>query len=165
MAPRSDTARGLRPARICEFAGVIRQTRDKWVDRGLLSARVDCGELDVVELVALKTLYASVRKSHVPIAWTQVQPKLRETIPATGFVLVWDVQARRASFAHDATQVFQLVTHGRPVQVVDLATPIDLARKAFRNEVDAGRSDRLRPPRSRTRLLASSERGSPDDVQ
>jgi hypothetical protein len=163
MARPSDAtraARTLRPIRICEMAGVSRQTRQKWVDRQLLAQRSECGELELIELVVLRALYASIRKSHVPIAWGHVQPRLRDAIPAESVTVVWDMQTRVAVLASEESDVFALVAHGRPVQVLDLGTEIALARQAFRNEVDTQRATRRTS--SRTAAPRSSSHGGKD---
>jgi hypothetical protein len=155
MARRADDERSITRSRVCEIGGVNRQTRDKWAARGLLLNRDRCGELDLVELVVLSTINRTIRKGHVPIAWNQVRAKLREGLPTSGLTLVWDVQARKAEFARDERAIVDLVRHGRPVHVIDLAAPIDAARRAFRNELAAsqvGQPEQVRSRQSAERL-------------
>lgn len=152
MPARSDAIPRLRGSRLCEISGVLRQTRDKWAARGLLRAADDYDEFDLVELVVLNLLFSSLKKSHVPIAWRQVQPKLRDLLPSPVLTLVWDPQNRKAEFAFEAETIVALVNHGRPVHVIDLGPPVFRAREAFRRDTDARRAqptaDQLLAPRT-----------------
>jgi hypothetical protein len=149
MVHRPDVTRAISRSRLCEIGGVNRQTRDKWVARGLLPDNAPCGELDLIALVVLNALYGTIKKGHVPIAWRQIESDLRQSVPAGGLKLVWDIQARKAALASDDASVVELVRHGGPVHVIDLAERIDAVRTAFRNELSAGPSHPIRK-RSRT---------------
>jgi hypothetical protein len=148
MAPTPDAPRSIRPSRVCEICGVLRQTRQKWIDRGLLQERSACGEIDLMETVVLRILFATIRKSHVRIAWQQIQHRLRETIPNQGLTIIWDVERREATLVTADASVIGAVRHGRPVQVIPLDEPIAAAREAFRKEIAAINSGEL----STTRL-------------
>jgi len=137
MPARSDDEPRVRGSRLCEIAGLNRQTRDKWVDRGLLTKTNECDQVDLVELIVLKLLSDNLKKGHVRIAWEEVRPKLREVVPGPNLTLVWDPQRRSAVLAFDPKEIVDLVRHGRLVQVLDIGHAIQWAREAFRREVAA----------------------------
>jgi hypothetical protein len=137
MPVRPDDAPRLRGSRLCEITGVIRQTRDKWAQRGLLRSADDYDQFDLVELAVLKLLFDSLKKSHVTIAWARVRPNLREVMPGPQLTLVWDPQRRSAELSFDADEIVALARHGRPVHVLDLGSAVEWAREAFRREVEA----------------------------
>lgn len=137
MPTRTDTTPRLSGSRLCEISGVLRQTRDKWAGRGLVRAADHYDELDIVELVVLKSLFDSLKKSHVRIAWSQVRAELRGLVPGPTLSLVWDPQHRVAKLAFDDATIVTLVRHGRPVHVLDLGPSVKRARDAFRREVSA----------------------------
>jgi hypothetical protein len=115
---------------------VIRQSRDRWVERGLLRRSDDYDEFDLLELVVLKLLFDTLRKSHVELAWSRVRPSLREVIPGSHLTLVWDIQHRSAELSLDDATLSRLVRHGRLVQALDIGKAIDEARRAFRREIE-----------------------------
>ena len=137
MPRRSDASARISASRLCEISGVLRQTRDKWAQRGLLRSGEDYDELDLVELVVLNLLFATLRKSHVPIAWDHIRPSLREAVPREGMTLVWDPQRRSAAVAFDADAIVSLARQGRPVWVLELGDVVERARDAYRREVRA----------------------------
>jgi hypothetical protein len=157
MPKRPDAASRISAARLSELCGVNRQTRDKWISKGLLQQSEGCDQFDLVELVVLNLLFGTVKKSHVGVIWREVQPKLRELMPGPRLALVWDPQTRAANLALDDATIAGLVRHGRPVHVLDLGGPIELARAAFKREVGAMRP--LQPARRFDARRAASRRG------
>ena len=121
---------------MCEISGVNRQTRDKWARDGLLRKADSYDQLDLIEVVVLKLLLATLRKKEAKLAWLQVGPKLRELMPGPQLTLVWDGQRRAAELGLTADEIVPLVRHGRPVQVIDIGTPIEHAREAYRRELE-----------------------------
>jgi hypothetical protein len=139
MPEKPDDARRVSGSRLCEICGVVRQTRDRWADQGLLRRADGYGELDLVEVAVLNLLYRTIRKMHVEVAWASVRPSLRSVVPGTQLTLVWDPQRRSAELALDDEAIARLVRHGRPTQVLDIGAAIDQARTAFRREVSRAR--------------------------
>ena len=136
MSTSPDKTARLSGSRICEISGVNRQTRDRWVDHGLLRKSDSYDQLDLIEVVVLKLLLSTLRKKEAKLAWMRVRPQLRELMPGPQLTLVWDGQRRAAELALTDDQVVALIRHGRPVQVVDLGTPIEQGREAFRRELE-----------------------------
>jgi hypothetical protein len=139
------------------MCGVIRQTRDKWADEGLLRRRDEYDQYDLIELVILSLLLQTLRKRDAKLAWRSVRPQLRDVIAGPHLMLVWDVQQRSAGLALTPEDVVALVSHGRPVQVLDVGRLVEEAREAFRREADR----RVLPDggRDATPLTRSAERG------
>jgi hypothetical protein len=137
MPARPDDPLRLSGSRLCEITGVNRQTRDTWTDAGLLRKGNDYDQFDLVELVVLKLLLDTLPKKHAKFAWTRVRSQLKELMPGPQLTLVWDPQRRSAELAFDAEAIIPLVRHGRPVQVLDLGSAVELAREAFRREAEA----------------------------
>jgi hypothetical protein len=153
MPAQPDDAARLNGSRLCEIAGVIRQTRDKWASQGLLRAADGYEEIDVIEVVILNALLTSLKKGHAKVAWVQVRPKLRDVMPGPGLAVVWDHQRRNAELVLDDSTIGSSVRHGRPVQVVDVGSAVLHAREAFRRDLQ--RSSATRPVRTRARKRRS----------
>jgi hypothetical protein len=137
MPSRSDESATLSCSRLCEIAGVNRQTRDQWALADLLRKASDYEELDLVETVVLKLLLDTLPKRHAKIAWPLVRPALRQVVPGPNLTLVWDPARRSAELALDVDTIALLVRHGRPVQVLDVGSAVTRAREAFRRDVEA----------------------------
>jgi hypothetical protein len=136
MPQRPDKTPRLSGSRICEISGVNRQTRDKWVRDGLLRKSESYDQLDLIELVVLNLLLATLRKKEAKLAWIRIRPQLRDVMPSSSLTLVWDGQRRNAELALANDDIVACVRHGRPVHVIDVGTPIEQAREAFRREME-----------------------------
>jgi hypothetical protein len=137
MPRPTDGAKNLPPSRLCDIAGVARQTREKWVARGLLRDAPHCDQVDLVELVVLRQLFNVIRKSHVPVVWSAIREELRKNLPGQALTVVWDHQRRMAHLSFDDSSIVQLARHGRPVQLILIGTIVTESRDAYRRELAA----------------------------
>lgn len=131
----------LSARRVCALTSVLAQTRDTWVRRGLLRSGSDFGELDVIEQAVLKELLDKLPKGDVRTVWEEVRGHLRSTLTGAEATVVWDVGARRVELLPDDTELRRAVCHGRPVHVVPLGELVAGARRAYRQEVEARKSE------------------------
>lgn len=127
----------LSARRVCTLTGVRPQTRDTWVDRGLLSSANDYGELDVIEQAIVKELLSSLPKSDVRIVWDDVRAHLHNSLIAPEAIVVWDPSARLVEVLSDDTGLRAAVCHGRAVHVLPLGELVADARRAYRQDVEA----------------------------
>lgn len=138
MGNKSDR---LSARRVCALTGVLPQTRDTWVARGLLNRSKDYDELDVIEQAVLKELLSSLPKGEVRTVWDEVRGHLRTSLVAPEELVVWDTGHRRAAVVADDAELRQAVCHGRPVHVLALGELVVAARRAYRQEVEARRGE------------------------
>ena len=139
MTKKSDTFARLSASRICALTGVRPQTRDAWVERGLLRRAEAYGELDVIEQTVVKALLTTVPKSQVDLVWQETRPRLRESVGDAARTLVWDPNVRRVTITMTETELGAAVRHGRPVHALPLGELVLEARRVYRAEVQAAR--------------------------
>jgi hypothetical protein len=160
MATKSDRFARLTASRVCALTGVRPQTRDTWVNRGLLRSAMTYGELDVIEQAVVKALLATLPKSHVDFVWHEARPCLRGRVITAATDLVWDPQVRRVSVTTAASKLRAAVRHGRPVHVIPLGELVVGARAVYRAEVEA--AARAEAARSTARRKGSADLATRD---
>lgn len=148
MTVSSDEFPGVSGRRLCRITNVLPQTRVTWVQRNLLATKAAYGQVDVVEQVVLKELLSSLPKGDVSVAWEQLRPTLRDTIPVESLTVVWDPTHLQAQLTADAAAIGHAVRHGRPSYAIPVGEAIVLARSAYKAEAKAFAARRRRRPRA-----------------
>lgn len=136
MARKADSFPGLSASALCSLTGVRPQTRETWVQRGLLRSSKKYGELDVIEQAVVKALLATLPKSQVDRVWHELRSCLRRVVHQNA-VWVWDPEARVASEATGGDELREAVVHGRPVYAIPVGRIAVEARRVYRAEVTA----------------------------
>jgi hypothetical protein len=157
MARKTDSFPGLSASAVCSLTGVRPQTRETWVQRGLLRSSKKYGELDVMEQAVVKALLATLPKSQVDHVWHELRSRLRRVVHQNA-VWVWDPEARVASEATGGDELHDAVVHGRPVYAIPVGRIAVEARRVYRAEVTAHeRVDAARPKPAPGRTLRGTE--------
>jgi uncharacterized protein YheU (UPF0270 family) len=149
----------LSARRVCALTGVRPQTRDTWVDRGLLRSGADYGELDVIEQAIVKQLLGNLAKADVRSVWEELREHLRSSLIAPEAMVVWDVAARVVEVVTDGAELRRAVCHGRPVHVLPLGQLVADARRAYRQEVEARRREDAAKARRQNRKPGQAKGG------
>jgi hypothetical protein len=106
---------------------VLPQTRDSWVQRGLLPRKSHYSLADLLELVALALILRHLPKGEASRAWKQIRPEIGGVMGADA-AIVWDGQ--RARVVEGADAIAGAVLHGRPVQALPIGEALADARQA-----------------------------------
>lgn len=103
---------------LARAAGVLPQTRESWIRRGLLQQKESYDLDDLAKVVALDLLQRCLPKGDARNAWSQLEPKL-DSIAAAD-ILVWESGREEMTIAEGADALVEAVSHGRPVRVLPI---------------------------------------------
>jgi hypothetical protein len=129
---------------LCDICDASPAQRQAWAKDGDLRQRRGFEELDAAELAACAAIRDAVGPKRGKAAWRELRPVLQGLLiqASSG---IWVVVECRGVERHDLVttpkDLARRVAHGRPVVVVDLRSPVDLARKAYRDAVGVKRGD------------------------
>jgi hypothetical protein len=126
----SDDSEGFSGRALARAAGVVPQTRDTWVDRGLLTRKERYFLADLLELIALKTVLRYLAKGDAADAWEQIQPDIG-AIKTVDTAVIWDGERGQARIVSGPEAIAEAVLHGRPVQAMAIGAELAEARAAF----------------------------------
>ena len=159
MTDGPDGSGRLSRERLCEIAGVERGRHRRWQDAGFLERRGSYGELDVIKAAALNELWRVLKPQAATIVWRQIRGELGH--PARCLDAVVDMATRGTVLARSAAQLSRSVPRGVNVRVVDLATPVAVARRRIQEfeSLCTGGTDGLAAAAPREPLAAVTRRG------
>lgn len=129
---------------LCDICEASPSQRQAWAKDGDLRQRRGFEELDAAELAACVAIRDAVGPKRGKAAWKELRPVLQELL-IQGASGVWLVVEYRGVESHDLVttpkDLARRVANGRPVVVIDLRSPVELARKAYRDAVGNKRGD------------------------
>jgi hypothetical protein len=139
MASRTDSTRILSEAKICEIVGVSQQYRQSLVKRKLIepTARRRCSRTDAIELAAIERLSQHLTPTEVTVAWRQLGPQVRDTVPRGQIDVVFDRALGIATLVRSDAGLRAAVTSGRSVNVLELGRRLEEVLDAFTRWAEA----------------------------
>jgi hypothetical protein len=115
---------------LCKLAGVSRGKHIRWTKEGLLSAKQEYGELDLIRAAMLDELTVIVKPSVAKTAWRQIEKDLHVIVP--GLQVVVATTTKRAHAIHTEIELDRVLPRNEPVVVVALTERVELVRARLR---------------------------------
>jgi hypothetical protein len=113
---------GLSETQICELAGVTRQRRESWVDRGLLeeAPASGCRLREALDVAQLRALISALGPTDGVAAWQQTGEEIAAIAAEERVGVLFDLERKRAELVDEEAKLSEKINHGRPVRLVDL---------------------------------------------
>jgi hypothetical protein len=125
---------GISEDHFTRLCGIARATRQDWAAEGLIDRQASPYSLrQLQEVIAIKELREAIEApKSVAVVWRQLRDKFPVVCRARTFELVVDLHLLRSSWVTADEVILDSVRVGHPVQLVDLALPLEEAAEGFR---------------------------------
>lgn len=133
--PTSSDSNTLPASTVCDLAGVLRQTRDKWVKRKILASGSRLTVDDLVELAVFSLLSSQIGFEDARRAWLDVRSELAASIHEGRCILIVDLQRKRGELAVEQETALGSLAHGRPLRMYNLRKPVSQLQDDFAHAV------------------------------